>query len=67
MSFNPIDDNKPAMGAMAAGKMNELPEIDLAEIDFKEIEKKASILLRIQSSCRWMSKSNLSVSRKTEN
>lgn len=46
MSFNPIDDNKPAMGAMAAGKMNELPEIDLAEIDFKEIEKKASIFVK---------------------
>lgn len=67
MSFNPIDDNKPVMGAMSAGKMNELPEIDLAEIDFKEIEKKASIFVKDTKSCRWMSKSNLSVLRKTEN
>lgn len=46
MSFNPIDDKKPAPGVKPMEKISEIPELDLADIDFKEIEKKASIFVK---------------------
>ncbi len=45
-SFNPINDKNPLSGAMPVDKVNDLPEFDLADIDFKEIEKKASIFVK---------------------
>lgn len=46
MSFNPIDDKKPVPGVKPVERISEIPELDLADVDFKEIEKKASIFVK---------------------
>lgn len=45
MSFDPINDKSAAIGAGKADKVNELQEIDFSNLDFGEIEKRASIFV----------------------